>query len=127
MAHLLLIATSICPVLYILQSGLNLTWNPPNIKRRRQTLVTPFCRKRNKGSEGFTGSRSNGKKVTWLGGSVGWSVVPYTKRLWVQFPVRAHTQVAGLIPSWGTYGRQPMDVSLSFLSSLSQINKHILG
>ena len=26
----------------------------------------------------------------WPGGSVGWSIVPYTKRLWVQSPVRAH-------------------------------------
>lgn len=33
----------------------------------------------------------------WLGGSVGWSIVPYT----------------GLFPSWVMYGRQWMDVSLS--------------
>ena len=32
-------------------------------------------------------------------GSIGWSVVRYTKRLQIQSPVRAHTQVVGLIPS----------------------------
>ena len=32
------------------------------------------------------------KEQPWLGGSVGWSVIPYTKRLWVQFPVGAHTR-----------------------------------
>ena len=42
-----------------------------------------------------------------------------------------HQRVAGLIPCWGTYGKQPIIVSLSYwcLSlSLSQINlkKHIL-
>ena len=29
--------------------------------------------------------------VPWPGGPVGWSIVSYTKRLHVQFPVRAHT------------------------------------
>ena len=32
------------------------------------------------------------------------------------FPVRAHSWVVGLIPPWGTYKRQPVDVSLSLLS-----------
>ena len=27
----------------------------------------------------------------WLGGSVGWSIIPLTKKLLVRFPVRAHT------------------------------------
>lgn len=36
------------------------------------------------------------------GGSVGWSIDPYTKRQWVQFQVREHTQVAGSIPGRGT-------------------------
>ena len=49
----------------------------------------------------------------WPGGSVGWSIVPYTKRLQVQFPVRAHTQVVGLISGQGAHRRQPTDVSLS--------------
>ena len=30
-------------------------------------------------------------KLPWLGGSVGWSVILYTKRLWVRSLVRAHT------------------------------------
>ena len=29
----------------------------------------------------------------WPGGSVGRSIIPYTKRLWVQSPVRAHTRI----------------------------------
>ena len=33
---------------------------------------------------------------------------PVTKRSQVRFPVRAHAQVAGLIPSLGTYLRQPI-------------------
>ena len=27
----------------------------------------------------------------WLRGSVGWSIIPYTKRLWVRSLIRAHT------------------------------------
>ena len=30
-------------------------------------------------------------KHPWPDGLVGWSIIPYTKRLWVQFPVRACT------------------------------------
>lgn len=30
--------------------------------------------------------------------------LPYTRRLWVRFPFRAHTQVASLIPSWARTG-----------------------
>ena len=37
-----------------------------------------------------------------LGGSVGWSVI--------------HQKVAGSIPCWGAYGRQPIDVSLTPMS-----------
>lgn len=36
---------------------------PPNTEGARQRLVTPFYRKRNR-LRGFTGSRSNGKKVS---------------------------------------------------------------
>ena len=46
-----------------------------------------------------------------LSGWLSWSTVPYTKTLRVSFPVRAGTYVAGLIPDWGTYGRQPINVS----------------
>ena len=35
-------------------------------------------------------SKSSGNEP-WLGGSVSWSVILCTKRLWVQFLVRAHT------------------------------------
>ena len=62
--------------------------------------------------------------LPWLGGSVGWSVVLYTKRLQVQFLVGAHTWVAGLIPGEGTYGREANDVShidISFSLSLSSL------
>ena len=34
-----------------------------------------------------------------LGGSVGWSIVPYTRRLQARFPVRALNQVVGSIPA----------------------------
>lgn len=44
-------------------------------------------------------------------GSVGCSVIPYTKRWQVQFLIRARTQVAGSVPSWGVYGRQLINVS----------------
>ena len=64
-------------------------------------------------------------------GSVGWSIIPYTKRLGVQFQVRVHAWVAGSVPSWVLCGRQQIDgffsLSLSprpFLS-FSQTNKHI--
>ena len=77
----------------------------------------------------------------WQSGSLDWSVAPYTKRLQVRSPIRAHAYVLGSIPSWGCmYGRQLINVSLSHrcfsfsfyvclsLSfSLSKINKHILG
>ena len=36
-------------------------------------------------------------------GSVGWSIIPLTKRLWVQVPVWTHTQLAGSASSWGAY------------------------
>ena len=40
--------------------------------------------------------------IPWPNGRAGWSIIPYTKRLWVQFLVRAYTQIAGSIPGWGT-------------------------
>ena len=49
----------------------------------------------------------------WLGGSAGWSIIPYTKRLRVRFLVRARMWPVDLVPSWGVCGRQPIDVSLS--------------
>ena len=67
----------------------------------------------------------------WPGGSVGWSIVPYTTKVkQFRFLVRAHTWVAGSIPSKDACGRQLIDVSLSyqcFPLSLSKINKNILG
>ena len=78
--------------------------------------------------------------MPWLGGSGGWSVISYTKKLWVQSLVRAHTQVVVLTPGWGAYRSQPTDVLLSRRcfslslslspapSSLSKTNaKHMLG
>lgn len=46
---------------------------------------------------------------------LGWSVEPYTKRLEVRFPIRTHTEAVGLIPAWGVYGRQLIDVTFSLL------------
>ena len=59
-------------------------------------------------------------------GSAGGSIIPDTKRLQVQFPVRAHARLVGSSTGWGTCGRQLTDVSLSLPSSLSKINKHVL-
>ena len=45
---------------------------------------------------------------------------------WQVLSLVGHSQVACLIPTWGAYGKQPMDVSLSLSpppSSLSKINK----
>ena len=36
----------------------------------------------------------------WLDGTIGWSILPYTKSLLVQFPVRAHAWAVGLVPGW---------------------------
>ena len=46
-------------------------------------------------------------------GSVGWRFMPYTQSLGSPFPIREHTLLIGLIPGWATYGRQPINVSLS--------------
>ena len=48
----------------------------------------------------------------WPGGSVGWSIVPLAKRLWVQSLVRARTWAASSTPGRGVHRRQLMDVSL---------------
>ena len=48
----------------------------------------------------------------WSGGSAGWSIVLYTKRLQIRLQVRAQTLVSGSIPGLGMYGRQPIHVSL---------------
>ena len=39
--------------------------------------------------------------LSWLG------VIPQSERSLVQFPVRAHAWVVGLVPSWSTYERRP--------------------
>ena len=50
-----------------------------------------------------------------------WEHCPGTKVLWVRFPVRAHASVAGLILSPGTYGKQPINVSLPlFLKAMKK-------
>ena len=54
--------------------------------------------------------------ITLAGGSGGWSIVLYTRRLWDRSLVRSLSKVVGSIPSRGTYGRQPIDVSLSLKS-----------
>ena len=71
-------------------------------------------------------------------GSVGWSIISHTKRLWVRFPVTAHTQVVvqSLVRvcmkgNWSKFlSHRCLSLSLSLslppLSSLSQINNHIL-
>lgn len=64
-----------------------------------------------------------GASSTLAGGSVGWSAIPCTKRLWVPFLVRARFQVVGSIQGQGAYEKQPIHVSVS----LFKINKHILG
>ena len=61
----------------------------------------------------------------WPGGSVLWIIIPYTKRLWVQSPVRAHIlrlHVRYLVFG-GVYGRQlihvfSLSLSLSLIISL---------
>nr|KAF6349196.1 hypothetical protein mMyoMyo1_011752 [Myotis myotis] len=56
-------------------------------------------------------------------GSVGWSILLYTRRWQVQFQVKAHAQVAGSVPGWGMC-EGPINFSLSHqCPSLSQINK----
>ena len=52
--------------------------------------------------------------LSWLG------VVPQSKRLLVWFQVRAHAWVAGLVPSWGAYKRQPPSLSPSLPFSLKR-------
>ena len=39
--------------------------------------------------------------------------VPHSERWPVQFPVRAHAWVVGLVPGWGMYETQQVNVSLS--------------
>ena len=70
-----------------------------------------------------------------LGGSVGWSIIPYTKRLKVQSPVRAlweaRDQCFSLIFSLTHFlpFSLPPFLFFSFSPSpcLSKINEHILG
>ena len=54
--------------------------------------------------------------LSWLG------IVPQVERLPVRFPVRAPAWVVGLVPSWGTYEKELINISLShqcFSPSLS--------
>ena len=57
--------------------------------------------------------------------------VPFCNQSWGSLPVRVHTWVVGLIPSWGAYGKQPMNVnvffSLSLLLSLKAMKKMSRG
>ena len=39
----------------------------------------------------ISGHLLKGYDLSWLGGSISWSTIPYTKVLPVRFPVRAHT------------------------------------
>lgn len=48
-----------------------------------------------------------------------WNIISYTKRWWLRFLVRAHTQVLGLTPGWGGSGRYLTDASLSHQCSIS--------
>ena len=47
----------------------------------------------------------------------GLGIVPQTERLQVQLPVMSHAWVADSVPSWGMYGKQPINVSLPFSPS----------
>ena len=61
------------------------------------------------------------KTLLWLRcGSVGWSIVPYTKRLGIWFPLRAHmggNQLSFSLPL-------SLYIYISFSSSFSKINIH---
>ena len=55
-------------------------------------------------------------------GSVGWSTVPKTERLWVLFLIRGHIQVVSvdsMPPVWACMQKQPINVSVSLCLSLS--------
>ena len=56
--------------------------------------------------------------MLWLGGLVGWSIILYTKGLWIQSPSQGTNFGCGSMPRWGTYGRQLSSFSLTstFLS-----------
>lgn len=76
----------------------------------------------------WPGRLRNRKGQAWPSGSVGWSIVLYTKGLQVRSPVRARTQAAGLLLFWGENGRQLTCVSHDDVSlSLFQINKRTSG
>ena len=65
--------------------------------------------------------------MPWRGGSLVWSTVPCTKRLLVQFLIRAHAWAMDLIPGGGTYGsNQSMFLSLSLPLSLKSIKMNYL-
>ena len=70
---------------------------------------------------GKSGNKTASKTWTCPGqcGLVVWSTVLYTNRFVVRLSFRTHHWVVSLIPSWGEYRRQPMDVSLSSLLPLS--------
>ena len=52
-----------------------------------------------------------------------WSISPCTKKLGVRSLVKAHIDVAGSIPSRGTYRRQLIDASLWVCVSVSLSNQ----
>ena len=72
-----------------------------------QSSCTPCCRLPRAAWENIK------RGLPWLGSSACQNIVPYTKRLWVQFPVKAYAQAVHSVPGQGAYRRQPMDVSLS--------------
>ena len=58
-------------------------------------------------------------------GTVDWSVIPFTKKSQVRFPVRAHTQVSDLIPGQGAYYVQAIYASLSLCFPTLPLSKKI--
>ena len=73
----------------------------------------------------WAGARRSSKMSPDWFGSVGWAFLLQSKRLPVQFLVRAHAYVAGSVPGQGTCERQPIDVSLPLFlpSPFSKNNK----
>ena len=60
--------------------------------------------------------------LSWLGGSVGWSIVLYTKRLWVQFPQSGHIP---RLQIWSPLGVCTGGNWLIFLTSCSSFSSSL--
>ena len=84
-----------CKCMYVCSSKLGKCLSPLS-EEQTPTVPSPSPMK------GFAGSaqthHQKRAQVPWLSGSVGCRVIPYIKRLWVQFLVKEHTWVAGFIP-----------------------------